>query len=320
MLWRRTMRRSRTAPTSARPDLCDRPGLAAVVGEGLVHRPSSDGGQRRVLDAVVVRGPESEAQCPAGPPVSQRGSHRCSVSTCRATSRMRGRHRHVIGEPVHRVVGAGRRNGLESNAPDLCFSRALKPAVRGHNTNLGVDRTNVDDLGDQVDGALALKPLPDLFMIKEVDNDMQCDGTDPDNYPRFAKTMPDQLVKITAKAPRATILLVSSPPGTVANYGTIASHLPAAKAASTGTGPCDLFGPSGRAVPKHWRYQDQVTRAYQARLAAVCKQVPTCRYDGGALYRMVISAEDLAGDGLHLSVAGHRKQAALERRVLGLDS
>ena len=197
---------------------------------------------------------------------------------------------------------------------------ALNPAVRGHNTNLGVDGTNVDGLGDQVDSALALKPLPDLFMIQEVDNDMQCDGTDPDNYPRFAQSMSDQLAKITAKAPTATILLVSSPPGTVENYGTIASRLPAAKAANTGTGPCDLFSPSGRAVPKHWRYQDQVTRAYQARLAAVCKQFPTCRYDGGALYRMVISAEDLAGDGLHLSVAGHRKQAALEWRVLGLDS
>ena len=167
---------------------------------------------------------------------------------------------------------------------------------------------------------LPLKPLPDLFMIQEVDNDMQCDGTDPDNYLRFAKSMSDQLAKIRAEAPRATILLVSSPPGTVENYGTIASRLPAAKAANTGTGLCDLFGPSGRAVPKHWRYQDQVTRAYQARLAAVCKQFPTCRYDGGALYRMVISAEDLAGDGLHLSVAGHRKQAALEWRVLGLDS
>ena len=126
---------------------------------------------------------------------------------------------------------------------------ALNPAVRGHNTNLGVDGTNVDDLGDQVDSALALKPLPDLFMIQEVDNDMQCDGTDPDNYLRFAKSMSDQLAKITAKAPRATILLVSSPPGTVENYGTIASRLPAAKAANTGTGPCDLFSPSGRAVP-----------------------------------------------------------------------
>ncbi len=151
---------------------------------------------------------------------------------------------------------------------------ALNPAVRGHNTNLGVDGTNVDDLGDQVDSALALKPLPDLFMIQEVDNDMQCDGTDPDNYLRFAKSMSDQLAKITAEAPRATILLVSSPPGTVENYGTIASRLPAAKAANTGTGLCALFGPSGRAVPKHWRYQDQVIRAYQARLAARLQAVP----------------------------------------------
>ncbi len=195
----------------------------------------------------------------------------------------------------------------------------LNPTVRGHNTNLGVNGTDVDHLVGRVDWALDLTPLPDLFMIQEVDNDMKCDGTDPDNYARFATTMSDQLAKITAKAPKATILLVGGPPGTVQNYGTIAAHLPAAKAANTGTGPCDLFSPSGKAVPKHWRYTDQVTRKYHAQLAAVCKKFPKCRYDGGALYRMVISADDLAGDGLHLSIAGHRKQAALEWRVLGFD-
>jgi hypothetical protein len=197
---------------------------------------------------------------------------------------------------------------------------ALNPAVRGHNTNLGIAGTNTYDLGGPVDRALALKPLPDLFMIQEVDNDMKCDGTDPENYRPFAETMSGLLTKITAKAPKAIILLVSSPPGTVQNYGTVASHLPTAEAANTGTGPCDLFSPSGKAVPAHWHYAEQVIRAYQARLATVCKQFPTCIYDGGALYRMVITAQDLAPDGSHLSIAGLRKQAALEWRVLGLDS
>jgi hypothetical protein len=154
---------------------------------------------------------------------------------------------------------------------------ALNPAAAGHNTNLGVDGTNTDDLGGQVDAALALKPLPDPFMIQEVDNDMKCDGTDPDNYPHFAQTLSAVLSRITAKAPKATILLLSSPPGTVENYGRIVSGFLTGKAANTGTGPCDMFSPSGKAVPAHWRYQDQVIRHYQAQLDAVCKPFPTCR-------------------------------------------
>ena len=194
---------------------------------------------------------------------------------------------------------------------------ALNPAVRGHSNHLGRDGSNIDDLGAQVDSALALTPVPDLFMIQEVDNDMKCDGTDPRNYPQFGQTLSGILTKITGKAPKATILLVSSPPGTVDNYGKVAANLPDAKAANTGTGPCDLFGPTGQAVPAHWRYQEQVIQGYHAQLAAVCKRFPTCKYDGGALYRMVITAEDLAPDGSHLSIAGHRKQAALEWGILG---
>jgi hypothetical protein len=196
----------------------------------------------------------------------------------------------------------------------------LNPAVRGHATNLGLDGSTVDDLRSQVDRALDLTPLPDLFMIQEVDNDMQCDGTDSANYPAFANTLSSDIAAIVAKAPHAMILLVSSPPGTVDNYGRVVAKLQTGKQANTGTGPCDLFDPAGKAVPSHWSYQDQVIRHYQAQLAAVCTQFPTCRYDGGALYRMRIEAADLASDSMHLSVSGHRKQAALEWKVLGFGS
>jgi hypothetical protein len=198
---------------------------------------------------------------------------------------------------------------------------ALNPAVRGRNTNLGVDGSDVNDLAAQVDQALKLQPLPDLFIVQEVDNDMRCDGSDPDNYAAFAQTLTAQLARIVAKAPRAIILLVSSPPGTVANYGQVVSGLQGpGREANTGTGPCDLFDPAGKAVPAHWRYQDRVIRHYQAQVAAVCKRFSTCRYDGGALYRMKLVAADLAFDEQHLSIAGHRKQAALEWKFLGLGS
>jgi lysophospholipase L1-like esterase len=221
--------------------------------------------------------------------------------------------------PGNDVTGNSWATG-DNPAVNSIYSRllALNPAVRGHSTNLGVDGSNTDDLGAQVDSVLALKPLPDLFMIQEVDNDMKCDGTDADNYPHFAETMSGLLTRITAKAPKATILLVSSPPGTVQNYGKVVSKLSVPKANNTGTGPCDLFSPSGKAVPAHWRYSEKVIQGYHAQLEAVCKQFPTCRYDGGALYRMVITAQDLAPDGQHLTIAGHRKQAELEWGILGL--
>jgi len=199
---------------------------------------------------------------------------------------------------------------------------ALNPAVAGHSTNLGVDGSDMEALATQVDQALALKPVPDLFMIQEVDVDFtrQCDSPDKGSYDRFAQTLATQLTRIEAASPRATILLVSSPPGTTENYGKVVATLPAAKEKNTGTGPCDLFDPTGKAVPAHWKYQDTLYRAFQSKLAEVCAKFRTCIYDGGALYAMKITADDLAPDGEHLSVAGLTKQAALEWKVLGLGS
>ena len=199
---------------------------------------------------------------------------------------------------------------------------ALNPAVAGHTTNLGLDGSDMDALGTQVDQALALNPVPDLVMIQEVDVDVtrQCDSPDKGSYEKFAQTLAAQLTRITAAAPRATILLVSSPPGSVQNYGEVVATLPAAKDKNTGTGPCDMFDPAGKAVSAHWKYQEQVIRTFQGKLAEVCKRFPTCIYDDGALYAMKITAEDLAPDGEHLSVAGLTKQAALEWKVLGFGS
>jgi hypothetical protein len=149
---------------------------------------------------------------------------------------------------------------------------------------------------------------------------MQCDGTDKDNYGPFEDELTAQLTRIATAAPKATVLLVSSPPGTVQNYGEVVSKSPGGIQANSGSGPCDMFDSSGAAVPAHWRYQEKVITSYQARLAAACKQVPTCVYDDGALYRMSITSADLADDHMHLSMSGHRKQAALEWEILGYQS
>jgi hypothetical protein len=54
---------------------------------------------------------------------------------------------------------------------DSIYLRLLapNPAMRGHNTNLAVAGTGVNELASQADQALATKPLPELFLIQSVD-------------------------------------------------------------------------------------------------------------------------------------------------------
>jgi hypothetical protein len=197
---------------------------------------------------------------------------------------------------------------------------ALNPAVRGHNTNVAVAGTGVDELAGQADQALATKPLPELFLIQSVDNDIRCDGSDADNYAPFAATLTDVLKKITTGAPKAKILIVSSPWATVQNYAQVAARLPGPRAANSGTGPCDLFDPSGKPVPAHWRTPEGITLHYLSELKSACAKFPTCRYDDGALYHMKIGTADITpSDGAHLTIAGLRKQGALEWRILALE-
>ena len=46
---------------------------------------------------------------------------------------------------------------------------ALNPAARGHNLNVGVAGTAVNELLGQADQALAANPLPELFLIHPSD-------------------------------------------------------------------------------------------------------------------------------------------------------
>lgn len=64
--------------------------------------------------------------------------------------------------------------------------------------------------------------------------------------------------------------------------------------------------------------QQKVFDRYYAVLAASCARFPSCRYDRGALSHMPLEPTDLATDYSHLSVAGLRRDAALEWKALGL--
>jgi hypothetical protein len=82
---------------------------------------------------------------------------------------------------------------------------AHNPAVKGHAVNLAKDGATVYDLMAQAREALAQTPLPDLFLIQTIDNDIHCDGTDPQNYAAFGARLTSTLRVISTADPGARI-------------------------------------------------------------------------------------------------------------------
>jgi hypothetical protein len=117
---------------------------------------------------------------------------------------------------------------------------------------------------------------------------------------------------ITTGSPTARILIVSSPWATVRRFATVIKSNASAVSQFEGTGPCDLYSPSGKPTPSHWAHLQRIIDGYYAVLAATCARFPRCRYDGGALAHLAVVAGDIAPDYNHLSVQGQRTVAALE--------
>ena len=193
---------------------------------------------------------------------------------------------------------------------------ARNPAIKGHNLNLAVDGSKVDDLVLQAQEAVQLKPRPGLVTIMTVDNDIRCDGTDPSNYKPFGATLTRALKIISAGAPKARILIVSSPWSTPDQYAAAIASDPGAVQENSGSGKCDLFDTKGKPSAAHRRYLQQVTNGYYAVLQRTCARTANCVYDRGALGRLAIKLGEMTSDHNHLSIAGHRKVAALEWPVL----
>lgn len=203
-------------------------------------------------------------------------------------------------------------------AVDSLYLRILarNPKIKGHNVNLGVDGSTVDDLPRQAREAIALKPAPQLVVIQTVDNDIRCDGTDQQNYRPFGATLIKALTIIASGAPRARIFIVSSPIATVRRFAETFQNNIVAVSQFEGTGRCDLFNDAARATPGRWAYLQKVIDGYYAVLVASCRRFSHCRYDDGAMAHLDIVAHDFAYDYNHLSIQGLRKAAAVEWAAL----
>lgn len=185
---------------------------------------------------------------------------------------------------------------------------AHNPSIRGHNVNLAEPGGTVTMMVREAHEALLLRPKPDLIVIQVMDNDMVCPAAASD-LAAFRVKFVSALSVITKGAPNASIFVVSQfgSPALYANSLTVAER----QSVGGGTGPCDFLDPTGKIVPGKITALDTAIHGYEAQLGAGCKIVPNCRYDGGALGRIVDRREYYSNDLNHLSVMGHAKEAAV---------
>lgn len=191
---------------------------------------------------------------------------------------------------------------------------AKNPAAKGHVANFGIDGSDVISLLDQADRAADVTPAPELVLIQSIDNDIQCDGTDPQNFEPYRQKLTAVMDQLTSDLPHAEVFFVSQW-ASVKEYDRQIMKID--KGHLAGTGPCDTYNlRTERLDPKRERYLQRLVDRYWAIVSSVCGQYENCRTDGGIMQTMKLDEGDLVGDLNHLTVAGHHKMAALAWKAL----
>ena len=156
----------------------------------------------------------------------------------------------------------------------------------------------------------SLTPLPDLFLIQIMDNDIVCPAAAAD-LASFRST--SGVAGVLARGAPGSRMFVTSQfgsPGTYAASLSRSERRTFAQQEGFGTGPCDFMNQAGRIVPQKARTLDEVIHRYEAQLAAGCHRFAQCTYDGGAFGRIVDRRRYVSSDLNHLSIAGHAEAAA----------
>jgi lysophospholipase L1-like esterase len=196
-------------------------------------------------------------------------------------------------------------------AVDSIYQRALakNPAVEGHATNIAVDGSTVDSLLGQEAEAAKVTPAPDLVLVQSIDNDIKCDGTDPQNFGPYRQKLTAVLDAIHRDLPGAQVFFVSQW-ASVKEYDRVVMSIDPDHI--TGAGPCDPIDLTTRKLNrKHEKYLQSLVDHYWKIVGEVCAKYSKCRTDGGVMQTMRLDKADLGVDLDHLSVAGHHKMAAM---------
>lgn len=185
------------------------------------------------------------------------------------------------------------------------------PALKGHNYNHAINGSGVDQLELAFEGLLdEVEVLPDVVLIQVIDNDMRCDGTDAQNYGPFARTLDRALTRMEDTIPGVQFFLTSQW-ATVETWTAWAVDHVEQVFANSGTGPCHVFDGQGTPRPAGMRSLQRIADSYWSEVESVCAEHPGCFTDGGAQKSFVPTDRDVALDFNHLSIAGHRKYAAI---------
>ena len=184
---------------------------------------------------------------------------------------------------------------------------AVHPETAEHVSNMAQGGAQAIELANQARVALQQVPAPELIIIQTFDNDIRCDGTDPDNLKAFGHSVENALKVIVDASPNSRILMVSQP-GRPAEFAAALENTPDAKAAFTGSGMCDLFDSDGKINQEHIANLTAILESYEAEQARVCATVPQCSTDNGAFTTYVDDITHLVpGDWAHLSVEGQAR-------------
>ena len=149
------------------------------------------------------------------------------------------------------------------------------PAMRGHNYNYAVNGTKVNNIETQLHRLLAeVDPLPDVVIVQTTDNDMRCDGSDPENHAAFGSTLNRMLRLVQERVPDVALFLVSRW-ATEETWATLASRHPEHVAANSGSGPCDVFTSDGKVRREGVRSKQSIVDGYWAEVEECARRCRT---------------------------------------------
>ncbi|HWQ88536.1 MAG TPA: SGNH/GDSL hydrolase family protein [Desulfitobacteriaceae bacterium] len=187
---------------------------------------------------------------------------------------------------------------------------AVYPEIVGHVANEAVGGSLVTDLADQARAALQKVPNPQLVIIKTIDNDIRCDGSDQNFIKGFGNAVAEALDVIVKASPDSKILIVSQPGRPATNAAATAVD-PNAVAKIEGTGICAMFNPDGSMNKEHIATLTGIIESYEAEQTRVCSLVPQCKTDGGAFATYIDDISRMTPDLGHLTVEGQARLAEI---------
>lgn len=201
--------------------------------------------------------------------------------------------------------------------------QAAMPEIAGHVANTAQGGATADMLQSQAIAALQVVPVPALAIISTIDNDIQCDGTDPQHEVVFGNYVKQALNAIVGASPNTKILIVGQlgRPNIAFTKAWVAKD-PSVEEDSMGSDMCAAYDVNDKISPQGFKNLTAIIQGYEDVETGVCKLYPQCHTDGGVRAAWVDKVEYMSLDEGHFNVAGQTAVAAniwpVVKKLMGL--